>query len=153
MHCPWLNKWYILLDQRVILIGCGHQMCIFDLFAYMLWLANKNGNYPEFCLDYTDKLGILVVSGSGGGYSYYPSVCHIISYHIISYHIISYHIISYHIISNFIPISYIKTNRHKKHNMILRTWSKGHKGLRKIMPLTKVSTKIYRNLQNNALYK
>ena len=30
----------------------------------------------------------------------------------------------------------------KKHNMILRTWSKGHKGLRKITPFTKVSTNI-----------
>ena len=47
-------------------------------------------------------------------YIFIHMICyHIISYHIISYHIISYHIISYHIISNFIPISYIKTNRHK----------------------------------------
>ena len=106
----------------------------------------------------TVNLKKCVIGSSVISYLYHITSHHIISYHIISYHIISYHIISYHIISyhiilNFIPISYIKTNRHKKHNMILRTWSKGHKFLRKIMPLTKVSTKIYRNLQNNTLYK
>ena len=42
--------------------------------------------------------------------------------------------ISYHIISNFISISYIKTNKHKKHNMILRTWFKGQEGLRQSRP-------------------
>ena len=55
---------------------------------------------------------------------------------------------SYQIVSNFIPISYNKTNRHEKHNMILRTWSKGHKGLRKILPLTKVSTNLHKNTQD-----
>ena len=51
--------------------------------------------------------------------SYHIISYHIISYYMISYHIILYHIISYHIISNLILISYIKTNRHKKHNIIL----------------------------------
>ena len=79
--------------------------------------------------------------------TYYIISNHIISYHIISYHIISYHIISYHIISyiyqtlfqisNFIPISYIKTKAYVEQNMILRTWSKGHKGLGWSCPLNR----------------
>ena len=36
---------------------CGHRMCIFNTsFAYICsdWLIKK-GNYPEFCLSYTDE--------------------------------------------------------------------------------------------------
>ena len=68
---------------------------------------------------------------------------HIISYHIISYHIISYHIISYHIISYHIKLysNIIHQNKSIKHNMILRTWSKGQKAWDN-HALTKVSTNI-----------
>ena len=50
-----------------------------------------------------------------------------ITNNIISYHIISY-IISYHIISNFIPISYIKTNRHKKNTTLY--WGHDQKAIK-----------------------
>ena len=44
------------MDTSIIHQVCGHQMSIFNAsFAHMLWLANKKGNYPEFCLSYTDE--------------------------------------------------------------------------------------------------
>ena len=58
-----LGMW-VVMGTSTTHVVCRHQMRIFNTsFAYLFWVANnKTGKYPpEFCMSYSDKLGMWAV--------------------------------------------------------------------------------------------
>ena len=67
MQWPILVKlgMWVVVDTSTTHVVCHHGMRLFNTsFAYLFWLANnKKGNYPEFCMGYSDKSWYMGTDG------------------------------------------------------------------------------------------